>query len=228
MHEKRLTAPRTWKISRKELEWTTPISPGTHSKEQAVPLVVLIRDVLKIVRDKREVKTLLNQGKIKVDLKTRKNLGFPVGVLDSISINDNTFRVIIKKGKIWAIPTNDGDKKIVKIEKKKKLGDGFQYRFHDGNNITSQEEYGRRNSLLLKLPEQEVEKEISLEKGSQVLVYKGGHKGKIAKIKNIRKMKLEDDKVILKHNGEEFETLLDYVIVVGKKKPLIKLKGEEK
>lgn len=227
MHEKRLTAPKTWKIKRKELAWTTPLSPGPHSKEQALPLIVLIRDVLGLARNKKEVKALLDQGEIKIDGKVRKKLDFPVGVLDSVSIGDNDYRVVISRGKIQGIPVDDVSKKIVKIEKKKKEGDKFQYGFHDGKTIISEEEFLKGNSLLLKLPEKEVSKEIPLEEGVKTFVYKGSHKGKIAEVLNIRKMGVEKDKVVLKHNGDQFETLLKYVIAVGKKEPLVKLESDK-
>lgn len=228
MHEKRLTAPKTWKINRKKLEWIKSLEPGTHSKEQGVPLLLILRNVLKLVRDKKEAKALMNSGEVKVDGEVRKKVGFPVGILDVISVGNQDFRVIIKKGSIQAISVKDEEKKIAKIENKKELKGEFQYGFHDGKTLKTKKEFKRGSSLLLKLPNNKISEEIPLKEGSIVLVYKGGHKGKVAEVTDIRKMKLEPGKVKLKHNGEEFETLLEYVIAVGKDEPKVGLKGERK
>ena len=48
-HLKRLVAPRSWNIARKERTWTTKPMPGKHSLESALPISTILRDYLKSV-----------------------------------------------------------------------------------------------------------------------------------------------------------------------------------
>ena len=48
-HLKRLVAPRSWNIARKENVWTTRPMPGKHSLEGAIPISTILRDYLKAV-----------------------------------------------------------------------------------------------------------------------------------------------------------------------------------
>jgi len=45
-HLKRLTIPKTWKISKKESKWAVKPSPGKHPISKAIPLGIVIRDML--------------------------------------------------------------------------------------------------------------------------------------------------------------------------------------
>ena len=49
-HLKRLVAPRSWNIARKERTWTTKPMPGKHSLEGALPISTILRDYLKVDR----------------------------------------------------------------------------------------------------------------------------------------------------------------------------------
>ena len=40
-HLKRVAAPRTWPITRKTSKWVAKPSPGPHSQEHGMPLVVV-------------------------------------------------------------------------------------------------------------------------------------------------------------------------------------------
>ena len=47
-HLKRLVAPRSWSIARKEKTWTTKPMPGKHSLEGAIPISTILRDYLNV------------------------------------------------------------------------------------------------------------------------------------------------------------------------------------
>ncbi|HET9774300.1 MAG TPA: 30S ribosomal protein S4e, partial [Nitrososphaeraceae archaeon] len=56
---KRQSAPLFWDIKRKEGRFIPKIHPGTHSKDHAYALGVLLRDVLKVVQNSNEAKNIL-------------------------------------------------------------------------------------------------------------------------------------------------------------------------
>ena len=72
-HLKRLAAPRTVRLHRKEKKWTIKQSPGPHPLEKSIPLGIIIRDYLKLCDTYREVKRVISSGDIVVDGAERKN-----------------------------------------------------------------------------------------------------------------------------------------------------------
>ena len=85
-HQKRISVPKSWQISKKSRKWITSTRPGPHSKDQSVPLAVVLRDMLGIVDNRAEAKRVLSEGKVLVDGVVRKDVRFPVGIMDIITI----------------------------------------------------------------------------------------------------------------------------------------------
>ena len=85
-HLKRIAAPRTWLVQRKENTFIIRPKPGAHSLEYGLSLGVILRDVLKVGKTLAEVKKILNNKEILVDGKRRKDYRFIVGLFDVISI----------------------------------------------------------------------------------------------------------------------------------------------
>src|SRR3989337_777674 len=55
---KRLPAPRSWKIARKEFVWAYKPRPGPHPAQAAMPLAMVLRDMLRVAGNAREAETL--------------------------------------------------------------------------------------------------------------------------------------------------------------------------
>ena len=66
-HLKRLVAPRSWNIARKERTWTTKPMPGKHSLEGAIPISTILRDYLKVCDNNREARIILTDGSVMID-----------------------------------------------------------------------------------------------------------------------------------------------------------------
>ena len=87
-HLKRINVPSTWPVERKSTKFITKPSPGPHRLEESMPLGVILREILKLGKEKREIKIILNDNKVLVNNKIRKKFDFPVGILDTLSIPD--------------------------------------------------------------------------------------------------------------------------------------------
>jgi small subunit ribosomal protein S4e len=214
---KRLAAPRWWPIERKTKRFI--VGPrGPNKLELSLPLLVLIRDVLKLAETGNEAKVIINSGKVFVDKKINKDIKFGIGVLNVIEIPElkKVWRAIPKKGLSFIeVPKGESDKKIVKIIDKKILKKGkTQLNLSDGRNILTNKKFKTNDSLLINLPDQKILKHLEFKKGSVVLVFSGKTSGKIAKIKKIepKRVWLDDDK----------EVPINKIIVIGEKKPEIK------
>ncbi len=228
-HLKRYAMPGTWPLARKRKVFVVRPSPGPHSRDNCVPLQVVLRDVLHYVEDAGEAKKILNRGKILVDKKVRKDVHYPIGLMDVLEIPDakEQFRVgVSRKGLILGkISAGEAGRKLCRIQSKTVIKGGLaQLNLHDGRNIIvgkGKVSYRTGDSVLIQLPEQEILKHFRLEKGSNAVITAGrniGVKGKIRDIR-VRKNMLEKSTVILESEGKNIETLLDYVMVTGAEKP---------
>jgi len=217
---KRLAAPRWWPIERKTKKFT--FSPtGPYQKEFSLPLIIFIRDVLKLTENKKESSSIIKKGEILVDGRKRKNPNFGIGLFNVIEIPSlkKAWRAVPRNGLSFIeIPEGEAKLKLCKIIDKKSLrGNKTQINLNDGRNILTNEKYSTYDSLLIEVPEQKIIDHIKFAENSVCMIFKGKNAGKIGKIKSIEKDRIlvGDEKII--------EVPKDFVIVVGRDQPLIKL-----
>jgi len=229
---KRLAAPRSWKILRKTNKFVSSISSGPHPKERALPLVVLLRDILNLVDSAKEAKRILHLGEILIDAKVRKDPRFPVGLFDVVTIPKTgaSYRMILDtKGYLVPIKINkkDSGTKPCKIVKKSAIkGNQIQLNLHDGRNITipkSKDVYNTKDSIIISLPEQKIVEHMKCDKNVSVYMIDGNHVGEIAVLKKFHSFEgPQVNRVVLKNEeGAEYETIENYIFVLGDKTSLI-------
>lgn len=231
-HFHRISAPKNYPILKKTSHYVIKVGAGPHSKDASLPLLLILRDLLRIAHTSKESKKLLNKRKIMVDGKFRRKLNLPVGLMDVISLPESkqSYRFVFgKKGKVLLIKINEKEAglKFCKIINKKIVKNGkIQLNLHDGRNILVDNPiYKPGDSLLISLPNQEIKKHLSFDKGMLVYITDGKHIGELAKISEVRAMVGSNpDRVLLTaDNGNSFETLKKYVFIIGKDKPEIML-----
>lgn len=232
-HLKRYKAPKNWPIHPKENKWTVKTSPGSHPLDKSTPLLIIIRDILKIADNAREAKIIINKGDVLVDGRPRKDYKFPVGFMDVIEIpkSEKVYRVLPdEKGRLILHPISQKNKtfKLCRIEDKTTIkGAKTQLNLHDGRNCLTEGKYKTADVVKLKIPEQEIQDDIKFEKGTLGLVTGGKHIGERGNIKEITitESSMPNTVIIESTSGQTFQTLKDYVFVLGKEKPLISLPG---
>ena len=143
-HLKRLAAPKFWKMAKKGVKWVVRPSPGPHPLKECIPLLVLVRDILKLVETADEGKKIIKRGEVLVDGKIRKDHKFPVGLFDVISIPKigKNYRIIPNKDGLGLIEIGEKEKnkKLCKIVGKTLVkGSKIQLNLHDGKNILVEE-----------------------------------------------------------------------------------------
>ncbi|WGI17223.1 30S ribosomal protein S4e [Methanonatronarchaeum sp. AMET-Sl] len=230
MHLKRLAVPRSWTVPKKTDYWaTTPKT--THPRERAIPINVVLRDVIGIIDSTREVKKIIQDRGILVDGKVINNYRHGVGLMDVISIPKadlHTRTTIDSKNRIKfvEIDENEAKTKICRINNKKTTKNGeIQLNLHDGNNITTdQETYKTKDTVKISLPNKEIKKHIPFEEGKIAFIIGGKHAGEIAEIKTHEISQGSNPNHVTLQGEEEFKTIEEYVIVVGDKEPEVTLK----
>jgi small subunit ribosomal protein S4e len=217
---KRLFAPKWWPIERKNKKYT--FAPrGAYKRELSLPLLLFVRDVLRLAENRKEAWNVIKKGEILVDGRKRKDPNFGLGLFNVIEIPSvkKTWRAVPKNGLSFIeIPENESKLKLCKIVDKKSLkGNKTQINLNDGRNILTNEKYSTYDSLLIQVPEQKIVDHIKFAEKSVCMIFKGKNAGMIGKIKTIEKDR------ILMDNEKTVEVPKDFVIVVGRDEPLIKL-----
>ncbi|MHC1686352.1 MAG: 30S ribosomal protein S4e [Methanothrix sp.] len=229
-HQKRVTVPVSWPISRKTHAWVAKASPGPHSAEQSIPLVTVVRDMLKLVDNAREVKRILYEGKVLIDGKAQKDYKLPVGMFDVVSVPllNQQYRMMKDvRGMFYLSPIEAMDaKKLARIENKTIItGKKLQLNLSDGSNKLADGEFKVGDSLVLSIPDKKVEDRIEYKIGNLAMVVGGKHTGQTGKIKEIITVKSSQPNRVIIAGEEEFETIEEYVFMIGRDSPAIKLGG---
>ncbi|MEC7136138.1 MAG: 30S ribosomal protein S4e [Candidatus Thermoplasmatota archaeon] len=225
-HLKRLVAPRSWNIARKERTWTTKPMPGKHSLEGALPISTILRDYLKVCDNNREAKIILHNRDVFVDQRVVNKPKFPVGLMDVISIPKIKLHVramLDKHGRIEFVPIKAADSKwkLARVENKRNIKGGHtQINLHDGTNILSKEKVKTGDVLQLDLPDLKVKKVLKFKKGAQSLIIGGAHVGSISTIMGEETTRSTKPNLVMYEN---FQTIRPYSFVVGEKKAMISL-----
>ena len=225
-HLKRLVAPRSWNIARKERPWPTNPMPGKHSLEGALPISTILRDYLKVCDNNREAKIILNNGDVMIDQRVVRKPKTPVGLMDVISISKIKMHVramLDKHGRIEFVPIKPAEAKwkLVRIENKRNVKGGhMQINLHDGTNLLSKEKVKTGDVLQLSLPNMKIKKVLKFKKGAQSLIIGGSHVGSISTIKGEETTRSTKPNLVMYEN---FQTIRPYSFIVGEKKAMISL-----
>lgn len=230
-HLKRLKAPRTWALGRKITTWTVKPSPGPHAIEGSIPLLLVVRDYLRLADTAREAKKIISARNVLVDGKARRDYKYPCGLMDVVAIPkiDTYYRILFDDRGILQLVKIDEERagwKLCRIENKTIVKGGkMQINLHDGRNILVNETtYKTGDVLKIALPSQEILGKIPMEKGSLAMIIGGTHIGEIAEIEGSSVTKSSMPNIVLLKG---FSTIRQYVFPIGTDKPLIYLPGVE-
>jgi len=240
-HLKRKPAPKMWPIHRKEAVWTVMPKPGPHSLSRSLPLVLIVRDMLKFAKTGKEAKNIISQEKITVNGKVRRDERFIVGLMDVISILDakKSYRVLPSRKGLFLHPIDSSEAafKLCRIEDKTVVNAGnVHLDLHDGTNSLikvsnpqnpEEDIYHTLDVLKLSVPDRELLGHTKLTVGAPAIIIGGKNIGKYGKVITIEKkpnQKRRDLLVTIEDkNGDQFQTILDFVFILGDTEPSISL-----
>ena len=219
---KRYAMPAFWPVPRKQKLYVSTPNPGPHGKKECLPLQVILRDILKLASNGKEVKTILSAKNIVVDKRIRTDSRYPVGLQDVLEMPaaKKQYRVVAaRKGlMLQEIKPGESDRKLCRITGKIAIKKGkIRLACHDGRNIIVEKakDYKVGDSLLISLPEQGIIRHFPLKEGEYAVITAGRNMGVEGTIKKIRKRaKMQEESTVsIQAEGREIQTLLDYVMV---------------
>lgn len=215
MHLKRQEIPKSWPVYRKGTKYV--IRPDSNL-ESGIPLLIILRDMLKIVQNRKEARRVIFLKQILMNNKVPKDEKNPVLLFDTISLipAKKNYRLdLSEKGKFELKEINESEinRKVVKVVDKKILkGKKVQLNFQDGRNILSDIKCGVNDSVLINFMEKKMEKCLPLKENSKAIVFAGKHSGKRGDIKSLdRKKKIVE---LETNDKEKINVLLKQIMVV--------------
>jgi ribosomal protein S4E len=176
-----------------------------------------MRDVLKLVKIRKELKKLINEKQIAVNGKIIKEINYPLMLYDSITllnIKKNYKLVMVgKRLSVVEASEKEASHKLYKVLGKKVLSEKIiQINLNQGKNIISDEKLNVGDFVVLNNKENKITKTITLKKDTDVLVIAGKHMGKNGSIKEL--LEQGNEKVaLIKTSLGEIKTNIKNVFV---------------
>jgi small subunit ribosomal protein S4e len=223
---KRRAAPRTWQIPRKGTKWVQRPGPGPHAQDRSIPLVLVLRDILHLVRSSREARILVRSGAVRVDGKVVADLERGLGLMDTLSLAsplDAHYRVLHdRRAKLVLvpIPSPEAGLKLGRVRFKHTVPTGkVEVTLHDGRNllVAASTPYRVGDSVKIEVPSQKVVDHLKLAPGALAYVAGGSHVGQLARVEKVEVRNSSQPNLV--HFAEGFSTVKEYVFVVGTKTP---------
>jgi small subunit ribosomal protein S4e len=240
-HLKRYAAPDAWHVGKKSSTYAVRTAPGPHDGG-AMPAAVWLRDHMGLARTMREARQVLKAGSIIVNGKVCKDPRLGIGVFDIVSVPGigKHYRILRdRRGRYKSIEISAEDAKtrLAKIEDKTIISGGrVQLNLRFGANIIADNSYKPKDSVVLSLVEGDGKKRFQIldhfpyAVGNTAMVIGGRHSGLVGRIVEIRReVGAVPNRVILEDPASKarFDTIEEYVYMVGKAESAVKAWGIE-
>lgn len=222
-HQKRLSAPDSWPVERKNQVYTVASDAGPHGGD-AVPLVVFVRDVLGYVENAKELRYALDNDDVLVNGDAVSDHQIPVGNFDIVGFptRDEYYRVFPGEGgrlSLVSVEQDAADNKLARVDDITYLSGGdVQLNLHNGDNVVVEDgEYSTDDSVVVDLETGEVLEHFEFTEGAAVTAVDGKHSGEVGELieYNVNEGSSDNTGVAELPDGSTFETVEDYVFVIG-------------
>ena len=177
-----------------------------------------------------EVKTIVSAGKVKVDGIERRDVKFPVGLMDVIDLTPTgqSYRLVPRDSKLLVhveIQNAENMVKFAKVTSKVTTNGGkLQYGFHDGKTMISDQQISVGDTCLIDFQNHTIKNIVRFEKGNLGLITSGDNAGSFGKIEDIKDGIFSLPKrAILMLENRSVELPTEIVMAVGLEAPLIKV-----
>lgn len=197
--------------------------PGKHNLKTTVSIGYVLRDLLHLADNKKEINYIIKNRDVIVDKKIVKSKNLPIGFYDIVEIPriNKYYKVTLKQnGEISLIEIKEEDSKykLCKILSKKLVKKGeIQLKTNDGRTIlTTNNAYKTKATIKYDFEDNAIKEYIPLEPKKEAFIVGGRHVGKKATIIEIKESRLNKPSLIrLKTNDEEIETTEKNVFVIN-------------
>lgn len=217
-----INAPASWPVKRKEEMFLLRPLPGKNF-QGAMPLGIILKNMLKFAETTKEAKKLLNEGKVLINKKKVTEIKAPLGLMDVLELPElkTAYRMLLNsRGKLTLhkISEDEAALKPCKIKNKTSLKNGKQQiNLDDGTNLLSdKKEYKVGDTLMIEMPAMKASSHLKLEKGALVYITAGTNVGKAGTFESLKSFKGgQPDNIVVKTKEGTIETRKEYALVIG-------------
>ena len=231
MHIKKTQMPKLWPVPRKG-RGKRFVAVPSHATSKGISLLFLLRDVLKIVKTRKEARYMTLNGMVKVNNQVRTDENFPMQVLDTLNLSIQSvgdrkqvignmyyrLEIVNRKFNLVGISEDEAGSKIVKISGKKILKDGkVQMNLDDGQNVLSKVKFSVGDSVVLDTSNGVVKivKVLALNVGAKVEIIVGKHAGEKGKLVGFEELVRGRDYKIKLEDGRKVSLPFKTILVIG-------------
>ncbi len=181
MHVKRQTIEGTWPVPRKGTKYLVVASDN---KKNGIPVLIIIRDLMNLAKDRREVRKIILDKKVLVNDRVIRKDNFSVLPFDVIQIGDEKYTLgFSDNGKFQVNKTKASERTLKVIGKKLLSKKQVQLNLLYGSNIIEKDKIKIGDSVVIK--DKKIIKTIELKEGKKAIILSGKHVGKAGKIEKI-------------------------------------------
>ncbi len=156
---------------------TKYIAGASLNVNNAVPVVLAIRDMLHLAQTAREVREMIKQRLLKINGRTVYHLNESIQLFSILEADKPYVLTLLPTKRFSLQETKMAKGRMGKIIGKRLVKDGkLQYSLHDGTSIASKEKWSVGDTLYLDL-KNKVKSHVALQKGSSVFVISGKYTG---------------------------------------------------
>lgn len=184
MHQTRNSVSKKIPIPRKGTKY---VARSLLDKENSVPVLIAIRDMLKLARTAKEVKAMIKQKQIKINNKLVKDIHNGIRLFSLLQAGKTYILTLTPTGRFSLKETKD-KQRYTKVTSKKALKKGqIQLNLHDGTNLILKDAKKINVGDTVYLDENtKLTKHVELKDGKSCFIMSGAHLGKQGKIKLIK------------------------------------------
>lgn len=214
-HLRRIAMPRSFPLKRKGRQKYVVASIGN---DRTIPLLLILRDICKVVTTRREARIILRGGDVFVNCKKTCNDKLSINLFDTVSIPrlNKHYRVIFDNNKfaLKEISEKESGTRICKIINKKVISkDKVQLNLDNGYNIISDLKAAVNDSIIFDFKTRKILKHLPLKEKVNVEVVGGSHTGLKGIVNEIKENKVE-----LKTEDKKLQIPVKNILVVENEK----------
>lgn len=197
MYQSRQAASTKLPIHRKGTKY---VASALSDRKNSVPVVIAVRDMLKLSRTKKEVKKMIQSKLFKINGKLVKDYRDSIKIFNLFEAGKVYVLSLLPTGKFVFEEASNSKTRLCKVINKKLIKNSqVQLNLHDGTNILTKEKIKVGDSVYLDL-EGKMGKHVPLEKGKDAFIISGKYLGLSGKISSVK-----ENKVLVKLKEKEVE-----------------------
>lgn len=200
MHQKRQTVTTKIPITRKGTKF---VARALSHHRDSVPVVIAVRDMLKLAKNAKEVKKMIHVKALKINGKPVRDHRESIRLFNIFEADQPYELTLSNTHRFTLLPAKKKDERLCKVINKKLLkGNQIQINLHDGSNVLSSDKISVNDSVYLDFS-QKIKSHVPFEKGKKAFVISGKYSGLSGKIDSI-----VNHKAAIKLDNKETPVLL--------------------